>query len=109
MPYYKSPDNSLHFLDSVEFEYLLPQGSIQITDEEYATLSAPPEPTQAQLVLAQIATLEASVTDRRIREAVLGIDNGWLKSLNDNVATLRASLSPVNPVDIGTATAQVSV
>lgn len=34
MPNYKSPDNAVHFLDSVEFEYLLPDGSIQITDEE---------------------------------------------------------------------------
>jgi len=34
MPHYKAPDNSLHFLDSQEYEYLLPAGSVQITDEE---------------------------------------------------------------------------
>jgi len=34
MPHYKAPDNSLHFLDSSQYEYLLPAGSVQITDEE---------------------------------------------------------------------------
>ena len=32
--YYKAPDNSLHFLDSVEHEYMLPAGSVQITDAQ---------------------------------------------------------------------------
>jgi len=32
--HYKAPDNSLHFLDSQEYEYLLPADSVQITDEE---------------------------------------------------------------------------
>lgn len=50
-------------------------------------------PTANQVTLAKIAELEASVTDRRIREAVLGLDSGWLKSLNDQVATLRATLT----------------
>jgi hypothetical protein len=34
MPHYKAPDNSLHFLDLLQYEYLLPAGSVQITDEE---------------------------------------------------------------------------
>lgn len=37
---YKAPDNSLHFLDSVEHEHLLPNGSVQITNEEAATIRA---------------------------------------------------------------------
>lgn len=37
---YKSLDNQLHFIDSVEYEHLLPSGSIQITDAEAATLRA---------------------------------------------------------------------
>jgi len=44
-------------------------------------------------ILAQIAVLESSVSERRIREAVLNIDNGWLKSLNDQIAALRAQLA----------------
>lgn len=36
--YYKSPDNKVHFLDSSEYEYLLPVGSVQITDAEAEAL-----------------------------------------------------------------------
>ena len=38
--HYKSPDNSVHFLDDDSFAHLLPIGSIQITDEEAATIRA---------------------------------------------------------------------
>ena len=48
MPYYKAPNNSLHFIDSA-FEFMLPTGSVQITDEEAAALRpAPLELTYAQ-------------------------------------------------------------
>ena len=36
--HYKSPDNQLHFIDSAEYQHLLPSGSVQITDEEAATI-----------------------------------------------------------------------
>ena len=36
--HYKAPDNSLHAIDSVEHEHLLPAGSVQITNEEAATI-----------------------------------------------------------------------
>ena len=32
--HYKAPDNSIHFLDDDSFVYMLPAGSVQITDEE---------------------------------------------------------------------------
>ena len=38
--HYKSLDNQLHFIDSAEYEHLLPSGSVQITDAEAATLRA---------------------------------------------------------------------
>ena len=38
--HYKSPNNSVHFLDDDSFAHLLPAGSIQITDEEANTISA---------------------------------------------------------------------
>ena len=31
---YKDLENNLHFLDSTEFEHLLPAGCVQITDDE---------------------------------------------------------------------------
>lgn len=49
--------------------------------------------TPNEVLLSQIQTLEATVTDRRIREAVLGVDNNWLRNLNDQIATLRAQLT----------------
>lgn len=48
MPHYKAPDNSLHFLDSQVYEYLLPSGSVQITDEEAESLRPKSEMTYAQ-------------------------------------------------------------
>lgn len=57
MPNYKSPDNQIHFLDSTEFEHLLPAGSVPISDADLAILRAP---TLAQAQANQIATLTAS-------------------------------------------------
>jgi hypothetical protein len=46
--HYKSPDNSVHFIEP-EFAHLLPAGSVQITDEEAEALRPkPPELTYAQ-------------------------------------------------------------
>lgn len=41
MPHYKDPQNNVHFIDSTEFEYLLPFGCVQITDSEADSLRAP--------------------------------------------------------------------
>ena len=38
--HYKSPDNSLHFLDDDSFAHLLPAGSVSISDEEASTIRA---------------------------------------------------------------------
>lgn len=44
MPHYKDTENKLHFLDSAEYEYLLPAGSVQIAGEEADALRPQPEP-----------------------------------------------------------------
>lgn len=49
MPYYKDSQNKVYFLDSARFEYMLPTGCIQITDQEAAILQAPPNPTTAEI------------------------------------------------------------
>ena len=47
--YYKAPNNSVHFLNSVEHEHLLPAGSVQITEAQAAALRpVVPELTYAQ-------------------------------------------------------------
>ena len=38
--YFKDTNNNLHFLDSVEFEYLLPADCVAITDEEAQAIQA---------------------------------------------------------------------
>lgn len=45
-------------------------------------------------ILAQIIALEATVTQRRLREAMLGVDNGWLAALNSQIAALRQGEQP---------------
>ena len=44
--YYKDTNNTLHFLDSAEFEYLLPADCIAITDEEAQAIQAEIEANQ---------------------------------------------------------------
>ena len=44
--YYKDTNNSLHFLDSAEFEYLLPADCTPITDGEAQAIQAEIEANQ---------------------------------------------------------------
>jgi hypothetical protein len=45
---FKAPDNSLHFIDDDAYAHLLPEGSVQITDEEAEALRPQVEVTYAQ-------------------------------------------------------------
>lgn len=36
-----------------------------------------------------IKTIEETISPRRIREAILGLDNGWLKDRDDEITALR--------------------
>jgi hypothetical protein len=53
MPHYKDLNNGLHFLDSADYEYLLPAGSVQITDEEAEALRPVYTPTYAEKRVAE--------------------------------------------------------
>jgi hypothetical protein len=46
MPNYKDTENKLHWLDDEAHEYLLPDGSVKITDKQAEKLK---EPTSEQL------------------------------------------------------------
>ncbi len=53
----------------------------------------PPKPlTATEQVLLDIRTLEAEISPRRIREALLATDNGWLQAQDAKIATLRDKL-----------------
>lgn len=56
--------------------------------EEAAALASKPR----KIILAQIAALEATITNRRIRDAVRGPGKAWLDSIDDQIAALRAQL-----------------
>ena len=43
-------------------------------------------------IKADIAALEATITPRRTREAILGIDNGWLADIELQIQELRGQL-----------------
>jgi len=43
-------------------------------------------------LLSQIRELEVQATPRRIREASIGTDKGWMKNLDAQIAVLRAKL-----------------
>ena len=44
MPNYKDKNNQIHFLDSKQYEYLLPAGCVEITDEECAAIQEANKP-----------------------------------------------------------------
>lgn len=72
--YYKSPDNSLHYLDDDSFLQLLPVGSVPISDEEAEIIqlinNPPPDPKLQ--ILNQIASLEREqLMPRATREFML--------------------------------------
>src|SRR4030042_1876526 len=48
------------------------------------TLTAPPIPQKT--IEEQIADLEASITNRRIREAIRGSGKQWLDNIDDQIA-----------------------
>lgn len=94
MPYYKYADGRLFFLDSEEEQAFLPKGWKKISDDEGKALEASPALTEREAIINQIADLEMQATPRRLREAALGEDDGWLKDLDAKISALRAKLPP---------------
>lgn len=58
MPYYKEPNDALHYLESSEFEYLLPADCIAITDEEAKAIQVEIEANQP-IVIPDISMRQA--------------------------------------------------
>lgn len=51
-------------------------------------------PSHNESILKQIADLEATVTQRRLREAIRGNGKAWMDALDDQIAALRSQLQP---------------
>ena len=74
----------------IETEY------VELTEAEQTTRNAE-EATElvsraGRLLKEQIIKIENQQTPRRIREAALGIDEGWLAALEVQIVTLREQL-----------------
>lgn len=80
MPNYKDHNNSLHWLDDASFSYLLPDGSVEITQAEADALRAP---TAVKIVAANDqAIFAAAETHKAAMEssadpANYGFSAGW--------------------------------
>ena len=56
MPHYKDINGGLHFLDDEIFAYLLPDGSVKITDKEAEALR--PAPSQSEIIASYESALD---------------------------------------------------
>jgi hypothetical protein len=66
MKNYKDTNNNLHFLDDEAFSHLLPDGCVEITDEEaeQIRLASIPQPTLADLAEAVRLALQSAIDDK---------------------------------------------
>lgn len=84
MPYYKYPENKLHFLDDVAFEHLLPAGSVQITDEEAEAIRAADMPVVAPVYSCSPWQIRKALNALGLRDAVeAAITEGNDRTLKD--------------------------
>jgi hypothetical protein len=65
---------------------------LQLNDEQLADAQAQKIEDEKAKIKSDIAALEATITPRRTREAILGTDNGWLAGQEAAIAALRAQL-----------------
>lgn len=68
--YYKDTNNKLHWLDSIEFEYLLPQGCVQITDEEAAAIQEANKPVPPPVTQISPRQIRMALTQLGLRSQV---------------------------------------
>lgn len=95
MPYFKDSNNKLHFLSTEDIanggKKYLPTGSKQITDAAAETLQA--ASVVAPTAQDQILAIEATITTRRLRDAVLTPEGKtWLETADAQIAALRATI-----------------
>jgi hypothetical protein len=60
-----------------------------VTDNEFF---APSFQTQADVKKQQIQVLELQITPRRLREAIMGVDNGWLSEKEAEIEAIRETI-----------------
>jgi hypothetical protein len=112
MPTYFFTKNPVAFYVKEISGDAIPEDAVEITEEEHAALlvgqaagkviSGDAEgrpilidqaaPSGQAVAMAAIMALEATVTQRRLRDAILGTDGGWLKDVEAKISVLRSKL-----------------
>jgi hypothetical protein len=92
MNFYKDKTGTVHALSDEDIanggKRLLPAGCVPISEAE-----ATPAPVVENPALAEIAAIEATITNRRLREAALTAEGkAWLAQQDAAIAALRAKL-----------------
>lgn len=99
MPYYLDLNNKTHFLDSEEHEHFLPEGSRRMTSEEEVKVVEVRTPTteniRTSVIRRKIIALEATLTQRRLRDAILSGDVSFVADIDARITVLREEL--MNP------------
>ena len=91
--YGDSWEGSVFFDENDEIKEIIPNQGCEMLDINRLKNEAPLVEANENLK-EQISALEASITPRRIREAVLSTEGEtWLKGVNDQITTLRGQLS----------------
>ena len=70
MAYYKDTNNQLHWLDDSAFEHLLPQGCVQITEEEAAAIQEATKPVPAPVTQISPRQIRMALTQLNLRSQV---------------------------------------
>jgi len=96
MPYYKDKNSKVHYLDSAEFEHLLPAGCVQITDAEAAAILNPPL-TIEEVKANKLAALAAYRYEQETAGIVVG--DATIKTDRESQAMISGAkmFSDLNP------------
>jgi|SRR6478736_4971165 len=89
------PEDAIEVSDA-ESRFLREDGQskgqeIAVGENGKLVLKSPVEDSELK-IKKQILRLEAEIKPRRIREAILGIDDGWLSEMEDQIALLRGQI-----------------
>ena len=81
-------EGAVHFNDDGTIKEIMPNdGHPQVDSLQLVDIHA--DIVKKQIVLKRIADAESQITPRRLREAMLGLDGGWLATQNNTINTLR--------------------
>lgn len=84
-------------LSQKEVQDISKYGDIEMTVDEVAARKTEIDfhtiESVRHAIIEKIICLEKTQTPRRIRESVLGLDNGWLKETEEQIKELRSQLN----------------